>query len=75
MTVTNMFGFFCKKHDATELRQLVIVLVLFTDKLIQFDHGMSLSANLLAIESNIMYALALSLPPVKSASKNDRSLF
>ena len=75
MTVINMFGFFCTKHDATELRQLVNVLVLSTDKLIQFDHGLSLSANLLAMESNIMYALALSSPPVKSASKNDRSLF
>ena len=50
MTVINMFGFFCTKLDATELRQIVIVLVLSTDKLIQFYHGLSLSANLLAME-------------------------
>ena len=72
MTVINMFGFFCTKLDATELPQIVTVLVLSTDKLIQFDRGMSLSANLLAMESNIMHALALSLPPVKRASKIDR---
>ena len=69
MAVINIFGFFCRKRDATELRQLIIVLVLSTDKLIQFGHGMPLSENLLAMESNILHALALALPPVKRVSK------
>ena len=69
MAVINIFGFFCRKRDATELRQLTIVLVLSTDKLIQFGHGIPLSENLLAMESNILHALALSLPPVKRVSK------
>ena len=64
-----MFGFFGRKHDATELRQLITVLVLSTDKLIQFDHGMSLSENFLAMDSNILHALALSFPSVKRVSK------
>ena len=70
----NTFEVFCTKPAATELRQPTIVLVLSTNKLLEFDHGMSLSGNLLAMESDILYALALSLPPVKHILKNGRSL-
>ena len=55
-SATNLFGFFGTKRDQTELRQS-FVLVLFADKLMQFDHGMSYSAYFLTMESTILYAL------------------
>ena len=71
----NTFEFFYTKAAATEFRQPNNVIVLSTNKLMESDHGMSLSANLLAMESGILYTLALSSPPVKHIPKNGRSLF
>ena len=71
----NTFEFFCTKAAATELRQPTNVIVLSTNKLMESDHGMSLSANLLAMESGIFYTLAPSSPPVKHIPKNGPSLF